>query len=158
MFSTQKTSFADSTIACRFTNSFHNYTLYKPLAPKRRSGADCLGSGDRYLIHFCLGTAAGLRPAVTNVSPLECLQRSWEMRSEEKNEELKWTHKVGRVNNCEPVRMPLLFYSLVCSYRLNSVNFFEYISDVINKAAALPPNTPLEKYRMLLPDKWKENR
>ena len=34
----------------------------------------------------------------------------------------------------------------------------DYISDVINKAAALPPNTPLEKYRMLLPDKWKENR
>ena len=46
----------------------------------------------------------------------------------------------------------------VCSCRLNGVNFFEYISDVINKAAALPPNTPLEKYRMLLPDKWKENR
>ena len=37
-------------------------------------------------------------------------------------------------------------------------DFFEYISDVINKAAALPPNTPLEKYRILLPDKWKENR
>ena len=34
----------------------------------------------------------------------------------------------------------------------------DYISDVINKAAALPPNTPLEKYRMLLPDNWKENR
>ena len=42
--------------------------------------------------------------------------------------------------------------------RLNGVNFFEYISDVINKAAALPPNTLLKKYRMLLPDKWKENR
>ena len=26
------------------------------------------GSGDRSLIRFCLGTAAGLRPAVTNVS------------------------------------------------------------------------------------------
>ena len=51
-----------------------------------------------------------------------------------------------------------MFYSLVCSCRLNGVNFFEYISDVINKAAALPPNTPLEKYRLLLPDKWKENR
>ena len=51
-----------------------------------------------------------------------------------------------------------MFYSLVCSCRLNGVNFFEYISDVINKAAALPPNTPLEKYRILLPDKWKENR
>ena len=51
-----------------------------------------------------------------------------------------------------------MFYSLVCSCRLNGVNFFEYIPDVINKAAALPPNTPLEKYRMLLPDKWKKNR
>ena len=51
-----------------------------------------------------------------------------------------------------------MFYSLVCSCRLNGVNFFEYISDVINKAAALAPNTPLGKYRMLLPDKWKENR
>ena len=40
-----------------------------------------------------------------------------------------------------------MFYSLVFSCRLNGVNFFEYISDVINKAAALPPNTPLEKYR-----------
>ena len=52
----------------------------------------------------------------------------------------------------------VMFYSLVCSCRLKGVNFFEYISDVINKAAALPPNTPLEKYRMLLPDKWKANR
>ena len=33
-----------------------------------------------------------------------------------------------------------------------------WLINVINKAAALPPNTPLEKYRMLLPDKWKENR
>ena len=31
-----------------------------------------------------------------------------------------------------------------------------YISDVINKAAALPPRTPLSKYRELLPDKWKQ--
>ncbi|WP_297153902.1 hypothetical protein [uncultured Prevotella sp.] len=40
--------------------------------------------------------------------------------------------------------------------RLQGVNFFEYISDVINKAAALPPRTPLSKYRDLLPDKWKQ--
>ena len=46
------------------------------------------GSGDRSLIRFCLGTAAGLRSAVANVSPLERLQRSWEMRSEEKNQYL----------------------------------------------------------------------
>lgn len=47
-----------------------------------------------------------------------------------------------------------IFYSLACSCRLNNINFFEYRSQVINKAAALPPNTPLEKYRDLLPDKW----
>ena len=43
-------------------------------------------------------------------------------------------------------------------YHLDHKHIIEYISDVINKAATLPPNTPLEKYRMLLPDKWKENR
>ena len=37
------------------------------------------GSGDRSLIRFCLGTAAGLRPAVTNVSSWECLQKSGTM-------------------------------------------------------------------------------
>ena len=47
-----------------------------------------------------------------------------------------------------------MFYSLACSCRLQGVNFFEYISDVINKAATLPPGTPLSKYRDLLPDKW----
>ena len=32
--------------------------------------------GGQSLIRFCLGTAAGLRSAVTNVSPLERLERS----------------------------------------------------------------------------------
>ena len=49
-----------------------------------------------------------------------------------------------------------MFYSLACSCRLQGINFFEYISDVINKAAVLPPRTPLSKYRELLPDKWKQ--
>ena len=48
-----------------------------------------------------------------------------------------------------------MFYSLACSCRLQGISFFEYISDVINKAAALPPNTSLAKYRNLLPDRWK---
>jgi len=39
---------------------------------------------------------------------------------------------------------------------LNGINFFDYISDVINQAASLPPNTKLEKYRNLLPDMWKK--
>lgn len=48
-----------------------------------------------------------------------------------------------------------MFYSLACSCRLQKINFFKYISDIINKAAALPPKTPLSTYRELRPDKWK---
>ena len=50
-----------------------------------------------------------------------------------------------------------MFYSLACSCRLLGINFFEYISDVINRAAAIPPKTPIDiqKYRELLPDRWK---
>lgn len=53
-------------------------------------------------------------------------------------------------------RRAAMFYSLACSCKLQGINFFEYISDVINKAAALPPGTPLSEYRNLLPDKWKQ--
>jgi hypothetical protein len=50
-----------------------------------------------------------------------------------------------------------MFYSLACSCRLLGINFFEYISDVINRAAAIPPKKPvdIQKYRELLPDRWK---
>ena len=51
-----------------------------------------------------------------------------------------------------------LFYSLTCSCRMQGINTFEYITEVINKAAKLPPNTNIKVYRNLLPDKWKENR
>ena len=50
-----------------------------------------------------------------------------------------------------------MFYSLACSCRLLGINFFEYISDVINRAAAIPQKKPadLQKYRDLLPNRWK---
>ena len=51
-----------------------------------------------------------------------------------------------------------LFYSLACSCRMQGINTFEYITEVINKAAKLPPNTDIKVYRNSLPDKWKENR
>lgn len=51
-----------------------------------------------------------------------------------------------------------LFYSLACSCRMQGINTFEYIADVIGKAAKLPPNAELKVYRELLPDKWKENK
>lgn len=42
---------------------------------------------------------------------------------------------------------------LACSCRCNGINFFDYLSDVLNKAADLQHLTP-EAYRNLLPDRW----
>ncbi|MGN1219735.1 MAG: IS66 family transposase [Candidatus Cryptobacteroides sp.] len=47
-----------------------------------------------------------------------------------------------------------IFYSLACSCREMGINFFDYLSDVLNRTAALPPNSRPEAYRNLLPDKW----
>ncbi len=47
-----------------------------------------------------------------------------------------------------------ILYSLACSCRCLGINFFDYISDVLNKAAAMPSGSPVEAYRNLLPDKW----
>jgi hypothetical protein len=48
----------------------------------------------------------------------------------------------------------VVYYSLACSCRCRDINFFEYFSDIINRTAALPPSTPIEQYRNLLPDRW----
>lgn len=47
-----------------------------------------------------------------------------------------------------------VFYSLACSCRLLKINFFEYLSDILNKTASMPNGTPPEAYRGLLPDRW----
>ena len=47
-----------------------------------------------------------------------------------------------------------IFYSLACSCREMGINFFDYLSDVLNRTAAMPPGSKPEAYRNLLPDKW----
>lgn len=49
-----------------------------------------------------------------------------------------------------------IFYSLACSCREHGINFFEYLSDVLNRTAALPPGTSMKEYRKLLPDQWEK--
>lgn len=50
-----------------------------------------------------------------------------------------------------------VFYSLACSCRLHKINFFEYLTDILNRADLLHrPATP-EAYRDTLPDRWKKN-
>lgn len=53
-------------------------------------------------------------------------------------------------------RRGAILYTIAISCKLNGVNLFEYINDVLEKTAEWQPNTPLEKYRDLLPDRWKK--
>ena len=56
----------------------------------------------------------------------------------------------------EGARRGAILYSIAISCKLNGINLFEYISDVIEKTIEWQPNTPLEKYRDILPDRWKK--
>ena len=49
-----------------------------------------------------------------------------------------------------------VFYSLACSCRLHRINFFEYLSDILNRMAHLPNGAPQDAFRNLLPDRWKK--
>lgn len=67
-------------------------------------------------------------------------------------------HSCGTIR-CSSEAMPganraVIYYSLACSCRQRGINFFEYISDIMNRAAILPPTVSVESYRELLPDKW----
>ena len=50
-----------------------------------------------------------------------------------------------------------LLYSLACSCRMQGINFFEYISDVLNQQTTIRNGAPASAYRHLLPDQWKRN-
>lgn len=48
-----------------------------------------------------------------------------------------------------------LLYSLACSCRMQGINFFEYITDVLNQQVAIGNGADPSAYRHLLPDEWK---
>lgn len=50
-----------------------------------------------------------------------------------------------------------VFYSLACSCRLHKINFFEYLSDILNRADVLQRSATPKTYREILPDRWKKN-
>ena len=51
-----------------------------------------------------------------------------------------------------------IFYSLACSCREMGINFFEYLSDILNQAAAMPPGASVDEYAKLLPNNWIVNK
>ena len=50
-----------------------------------------------------------------------------------------------------------VFYSLACSCRLHKINFFEYLTDILNRADVLQRSATPDAYRDILPDRWKKN-
>lgn len=50
-----------------------------------------------------------------------------------------------------------LFHSLAASCRMNGIDFFEYISNVLNRLPSIKPTSGYEVFRELLPDKWHRN-
>ena len=51
-----------------------------------------------------------------------------------------------------------VIYTVALSAKMNGLDLYEYFLDIINTTAKWPPNTPLEKYRDLLPDRWKPRK
>ena len=47
-----------------------------------------------------------------------------------------------------------VLYTLALSAKMNHLNIFEYLTDILDKTAQWQPNAPLENYRNLLPDRW----
>ena len=51
-----------------------------------------------------------------------------------------------------------LYHSLAITCNRCGVNVYDYFCDIIDRCAAWPPNTPIEMYRNLLPDRWKPSQ
>ena len=47
-----------------------------------------------------------------------------------------------------------VLYTLALSAKMNHLNLFDYLADILDRTAQWQPNTPLENYRNLLPGLW----
>ena len=47
-----------------------------------------------------------------------------------------------------------MLYTLALSSKMNGINLFDYIVDILDKTGTWQTNTSLAKYRDLLPDRW----
>lgn len=60
----------------------------------------------------------------------------------------------GSHNGAQNAAVP---HSLACSCKMHKENLFLYLTDVLNKVAAMTPNSALSKYRDILPERWAKN-
>lgn len=71
------------------------------------------------------------------------------------NRYISLTRKRLTIGSHSGAETAALYHSLTLTCHRCGINLFEYFCDIIDRCAAWPPNTPIEKYRDLLPDRWK---
>lgn len=71
------------------------------------------------------------------------------------NRYISLTRKRLTIGSHSGAETAALYHSLAITCHRCGINLFEYFCDIIDRCAAWPPNTPIEKYRDLLPDRWK---
>ena len=47
-----------------------------------------------------------------------------------------------------------MLYTLALSSKMNGINLFDYIVDILDRTGTWQSNISLAKYRDLLPDRW----
>ena len=74
------------------------------------------------------------------------------------NRYISLTRKRLTIGSHSGAETAALYHSIVITCHRCGINVFEYFCDIIDRCAAWPPNTPIEKYRDLLPDRWKPSQ
>ena len=67
---------------------------------------------------------------------------------------LLWGAGDGLYRTVSGAERAAVLYTLALSSKMNGINLFDYIVDILDKTGTWQPNTPLVKYRDLLPDRW----
>lgn len=84
-------------------------------------------------------------------SPFLCLDSN---AVERINRYISLTRRRLTIGSHAGAGVAVVYHSLTASCRKHGLNVFEYLCDIIDRCCAWPPNTPIEKYRDLLPDRW----
>ncbi len=79
-------------------------------------------------------------------------------RSSASNRYISLTRRRLTIGSHSGAEAAALYHSLAITCHRCSVNVFDYFCDIIDRCAEWPPNTPIEKYRDLLPDRWRPSQ
>lgn len=74
------------------------------------------------------------------------------------NRYISLTRRRLTIGSHSGAEVAVLYHSLAITCHRCGINIFKYFCDIIDRCAAWPPNTPIEKYRDLLPDRWKQKQ